>query len=397
MTVSATDLPHLLYLADVPVEASYHGSVLVYRLLQDFPPKQLSIIEPKPCSSKAARRLPNVAYVPFEMGWGRLLHSRLADPYGTLVVATAKSRRAVLARLLGGFQPEAVLTVAHGYSWITAAAFAAERALPLHLILHDDWLHGVRILSVVKPQARRWFGEYYRQAKSRLCVSPSMVEKYQQMFGVRGTVLYPSRAADCPVYGKPPARISGELPRPVVAFAGTVNGPGYARALRGMADALAPLSGRLLIYGPLTQSQAEVIGLNQPNVELRGLVQSGELIARLRDEADILYVPMSFTDSDRINMGVGFPSKLADYTATGLPLLIHGPSYCSAVRWARENPGVAEVVEHEGGSNLRESVMRLCCDGSLRWQLGAEALEFGRKYFSHEGAKAVFLRSLQTT
>ena len=53
-------------------------------------------------------------------------------------------------------------------------------------------------------------------------------------------------------------------------------------------------------------------------------------------------------NSDRINMEMAFPSKLADCTATGLPLLIYGPAYCSAVTWARENPGVAEVVETEG-------------------------------------------------
>ena len=38
-------LPRLLYLADVPVEASYHGSALMYRLLQRYPADRLRVVE----------------------------------------------------------------------------------------------------------------------------------------------------------------------------------------------------------------------------------------------------------------------------------------------------------------------------------------------------------------
>ena len=41
----ASTLPRLLYIGDVPVEASYHGSALLYRLLQTYPPDRLRIIE----------------------------------------------------------------------------------------------------------------------------------------------------------------------------------------------------------------------------------------------------------------------------------------------------------------------------------------------------------------
>ena len=38
-------LPRLLYVGDVPVEASYHGSALLHRLLVNYPPDRLSVIE----------------------------------------------------------------------------------------------------------------------------------------------------------------------------------------------------------------------------------------------------------------------------------------------------------------------------------------------------------------
>src|SRR6185503_16891632 len=111
--------------------------------------------------------------------------------------------------------------------------------------------------------------------------------------------------------------------------------------------ALEPVGGRLLIFGPLTTDGAQRAGLNNPNTEIRGLLSSTELLTRLRAEAHALFVPMSFAAADRANMEMAFPSKLADYTATGVPLLIYGPGYCSAVAWAHENRDAAEVVEAE--------------------------------------------------
>jgi len=153
-------------------------------------------------------------------------------------------------------------------------------------------------------------------------------------------------------------------------------------------NALQPVNGRLLIFGPLTEDDAQQIGLNDPNTKIWGLLSSEQLLTCLREEADALFVPMSFADCDRDNMEMAFPSKLADYTATGLPLLIYGPAYCSAVRWARDNPGAAEVVENESG--LGDAVMSLAQQPEHRLALGTRALEVGREYFSHARVQQVF-------
>jgi len=101
---------------------------------------------------------------------------------------------------------------------------------------------------------------------------------------------------------------------------------------------------------------------------------------------------MSFAASDRANMEMAFPSKLADYTATGVPLLIYGPSYCSAIAWARENPGVAEVVENE--PDLAAAIERLATNPDYRIALGKRALDTGREYFTHARVQQRFHQSL---
>jgi len=386
-------LPHLLYLGDVPVEASYHGSALVFRLLEGWPAERLLVIETNLSRSLSKRRLPRVQYGEIQVGNRRLLHTRFARWYGAWLMR-AGGRVGQVKRLLDGFRPEAVLTVTHGFSWLTAARFAAQNGLPLHLISHDDLPRVALLPQWFRPWLDREFGRVYRQAASRLCVSPFMRDDYRERYGAEGTVLYPSRAADCPTFDAPPERIARNDHPFTVAFGGSINSPGYVRALDDLAGALTSVGGRLLIFGPLTPEAARQAGLERPNIVLRGMVNSGELMARLREEADVLFVPMSFDPVDATNMKMGFPSKLADCTAVGLPLLIHGPDYCSAVRWARENAGVAEVVSDNDEKQLKAAIARLANTPEHRVKLGNVALKVGRQYFGGEVGQGVFRQAL---
>lgn len=382
---------NLLYVGDVPVEASYHGSALLHRLLSDYPHDKLTIIETA-TQSEPKRRLPNVNYFSHPIGKSRWLNTRF-HPYAVAWFSAAGARLGPrIAQSLNGFNVERVLTVAHGFGWLAAATVARKRKVPLHLMVHDDWPRAVDIA----PAFRNWldarFASVYRQAESRLCVSPAMSNFYRERYGRPAQVIYPSRARDCPDFEEPPERLSRNDKPFTIAFAGTINSNGYVHALLALQNALKPVSGRLLIFGPLTSDVALQVGLDDPHTEVCGLLSSSDLMARLREKADALFVPMSFEASDRANMEMAFPSKLADCTATGLPLLIYGPDYCSAVAWAGESQGVAEVVEAE--AHLGEAIERLANDPAHRVSLAKRALDVGREYFSHERVQQVFNRAL---
>ncbi len=383
--------PRLLYVGDVPVEASYHGSALLHRLLSDYPPDRLTILETA-AQSETGRRLPHVNYLSFPIANSRWLNTRL-HPYATVWYTQAGKRLAPeITQSLNGFGFESVLTVAHGFGWLAAAEIADRKNAPLHLIVHDDW---PRVANVA-PAFRNWldkrFASVYRQAASRLCVSPAMSRSYSERYGKPAQTIYPSRAAACPEYDAPPARLARNDHPFTIAFAGTINSNGYIRALKRLQDALKSVGGRLLIFGPLTTDAAQQLGLNDQNTHLRGLLPATELMTRLRDEADALFVPMSFEAVDRVNMEMAFPSKLADYTATGLPLLIYGPRYCSAVTWARENPGAAEIVDDEAA--LDKAIKLLVNNPDTRIALGKRALAAGHENFLHDRVQEQFHKSL---
>ena len=387
-------LPKLVYVADVPVESSYHGSALVYRLLENYPPGHLTIVETGG-QSDSARRLPNVRYVYCPLGQTRWMNTRFNPYIVAFFSRVAKNARDVI-QSLKNVEFESVLTVAHGFGWLAAARLAKSHDVPLHLIVHDDWPR----VANVPAGFRRWldqnFAEVYRQAETRLCVSPAMSDAYYERYGRQAEVLYPMRAERCPDFTSPPSRLGQNSGRFTVAFAGTINSEGYVEALRALHASLETVGGRLLIFGPWTKSEATGAGLDLPNVELCGFLKWPDLIERLRHEADALFVPMSFTPVDRLNMEMAFPSKLADYTAAGLPLLIYGPEYCSAVRWAKQNPGASELVTIEGVDAMAEVVQRLASSPSDRLLLGMKALEAGRRYFSHELIQKTFNKALMS-
>jgi glycosyltransferase involved in cell wall biosynthesis len=379
--------PRLLYVSDVPVESSYHGSALMHRLLSDYSPDQLTIIETA-TQSQPSRRLPQVNYLSHPIGKVRWLNTRF-HPYATTwFTYAAKYFAPKISESLSGFDFESVLTVAHGFGWLAAAEIAKRRRLPLHLMVHDDWPR----VADVAPAFRNWldrrFASVYRQAQSRLCVSPAMSRAYEERYGAPAAVIYPSRAANSPAFTESSPRLAGNNHPFTIAFAGTINSTGYIRALKSLQEALEFVGGRLLIFGPGTSDER----LNNGNTEFCGLLSSSELLNVVREKADALFVPMSFDAADRVNMELAFPSKLADYTAVGLPLLIYGPSYCSAVVWARENPGVAEIVESE--SELGQSVALLANDSGKRIALGKHALIAGREYFTHDRAREQFYKVL---
>jgi len=207
-------------------------------------------------------------------------------------------------------------------------------------------------------------------------------------------VLLPSRGSSSLTFEAPPARLSENAKPFTVVFAGTINSDGYVSALVTLRKALQEISGRLLIFGPLDQVAARSYGLDSPDVVLGGLLTPAELLLRLREDADCLFVPMSFDAADRANMEIAFPSKLADYTAAGIPLLIYGPSYCSAVRWARDNEGVAAVVDSQDESELSSALRQLASDARLRVHMGESALSIGQKYFSARNAQLVLESAL---
>jgi glycosyltransferase involved in cell wall biosynthesis len=378
-------MPRVLYVSDVPVESSQHGSALMFRAFETYPPDRLRIVETG-LPSLAERRLAGVVYTSVPIAQRRWLDSRLHGAYSAWLSWRAAGRAASVIASVSGFDVQAVATVGHGFGWITAAEIARRLRVPLHLIMHDDWPRASAITEACRPWLERTFGRVYRGAASRLCVSPFMAEEYQRRYGAAGSLMYPSRSKDSPVFAvKAPRQIGdGEL---VIGYGGNSSAQ-LVECLRQLAAALPGTRARLAVFGGFDEDSKRRLLAESPAITFHGFVPYQQMIRELRELADVLLVPMSFAADQRENMSISFPSKLTDYTATGLPLLIHGPAYSSAVRWARAERDVAEIVDEPGAAPLRAAIERLHADANRRALLAANAVAAGQRCFDASTARA---------
>jgi len=148
----------------------------------------------------ADRRLPRVKYEWSPLARTRWLNTRFHPYVVTYHSAAAKRPSAELLTKVNEFEFDCVLTVAHGFGWLAASALAEYRSVPLHLIVHDDWPRAAHVPTIFRSWLDRSFAKTYRQAQSRMCISPTMKDCYRHKYGVDGDVLYPMRQSGGPKF-----------------------------------------------------------------------------------------------------------------------------------------------------------------------------------------------------
>lgn len=377
-------------ISDVSPEDSVSGQKLLYRLLASWEPSALCVYEGNVWPSDPARRLPGIPYETVAYAPERLFRSRLQQPANALLLHLMEQWTPRLCEALRRFGARAVLTVAHGHLMLLAAAVARELAVPLHLLLHDDWPTIFPAQGWLAGDLHARFKAVYRQAASRLCVSPYMEEEYRRRYGVPGAVLLPSREP-----GTPPGmvRVRSERAKDapfVLAYAGSIPVREYMLRLRMAAEAVRDCGGLLDLYTNVAAATLEREGLAGPHVRPRGFLPPHELHACIGASADALFLPMSFAAEDRATMSVCFPSKLVEYTAIGLPIVVWGPEHSAGARWVTEQGGAAAVVTAPELAAFKEKLQALA-SGQIRAEdLARPLVEAGNRWLTHARALETF-------
>lgn len=376
------------------------GELLLYRLLAAYPPERLRVVASDwTASGGPEARLPGVDYRSLSYPRPRWICNKYNPFWPAIVRQWVRLYTARAGRLVVDFRPEAVLTVSHGFLWLTADAIARQFRVPLHLIAHDDWptqMTGFRD-SWLRRGVRRYcegrFRRVFQSAQETYCVSPNMLDDYERLFRRRGRLLYPNRGEDSP-QPRLRARARSAERGPVVAFAGSPNIEGVRDLLREAAAVLAEFGGFLDIYSQYSTEGLAAIRLTGPAIRAQGFLPPTELAERIASAADLLLLPSSFRDNEQLGVRRLFPSKLADYTAIGMPILIWAPPDSSAGRWGRENPDAAVTVTDRNANRFREAVVRLTDDPEFAAQVATAGIAAGNRDFSLSAAREKFYKGL---
>lgn len=272
-------------------------------------------------------------------GYGRLL--LLADRMLTPLLA-------VLAGIIAlSWRPQAVLTVAHGYFFLAAAAVRCVLRIPLVVIVHDDWLaltEEVYIFRRIAPSLYRWA---LRQGDLVYAVSEGMRSHLYTAYGVRADVFLPIALPN--EYADADATGPSETFR--IAFTGTI----FSTVREGIsltAEAvnsglLANRLGRpveLLLSTRYPEEAMVAHGWLSDHVHNQGWLSENDY-KRFLASVDLLLVPVAFHASTQFYADTSFPSKLADYTASGRPVLAIAPRGSTTWDYCSQNKNAILVTE----------------------------------------------------
>ena len=372
------DLPRVLIYSNEFPQTGSAGGMLLDRLFKDYPADRVRIVGPAPESVSAPLRF---RHHQVRMPWSRFEGSRFNRLHRSLrgFGLVPLQRPDVIDGLLVGFQPEVVLTIMqHGTWYDSAMRYARARKLPLVAIIHDDNEGFDKVYSWARKGQRKRDGEFYRLASRRMCVSPEMEEEFRGRYGVAGEVLYPNRSEDL-TPRDPQLNLSLRTPgRLTLGFVGNPN-YGYGEQLVKMLPALREAKAKLVAYGHAPRGAAAPLVEARDVVELRGFVRTPEEAWQgIKESCDVLIFPYRDPPGAMERMySIHFPSKLPEYLAAGMPIVMVGPESATGVRWARRHPEAVHLLEADAPHTWSDDFRRLASSAELRCSLAVAALEAG--------------------
>ncbi len=282
------------------------------------------------------------------------------------------------------FRPDVLVTVAHGWWHIQARRIARQFKLPLVSFFQDWWPDFQEVPASFRARVEHEFRKTCAESDVAICVSDDM----RRELGEPENAVVLHDAPSLARWPKPAHDV--ELPLRVAYFGNLAE---YGSLIE---SALRVLNGsdrvRLEVFGPKPLWTLGTVDEFRSRGVYRGFIAPGELAESLQNFQSALVV-MSFASSHRRRMATSFPSKMIDAMQLGFPVVIWGPEYCSAVKWARRGER-ALCVTDANPSAIRRALEELAGSHSEQERLAESSREAAATDFNHERIQAQFIAAL---
>jgi hypothetical protein len=134
--------------------------------------------------------------------------------------------------------------------------------------------------------------------------------------------------------------------------------------------------------------------LEKSAVEWRRPLPSSELIRWLHKNAGLLLLLTDFSKTNRETIQTLFPSKMADYTASAVPILAVAPRDASISRYIRSNPCAAYILNNSSPKIIAQTILDLKTAPWKRKELAEHAILAGERDFGYQRCVSTFLHAL---
>jgi len=362
------EYPFIFLFSQVVPHSKGAGSILLLRLLQHWPADRLIVIGPSP---PHGAKILDCAYLDFKPLLTRIQTTRFA-PLGPPLSAIFSTR----IPQLDVKRPALVLSVMQTTLYYRAAYRAARRLkLPFCLIVHDDPEEFEPVSWWNRPIVRGFNQKAYSAAEARFCISPQLREVLARRYGAVGEVLYPNRSADL-VPRDPDLSRALRQTRLTIGYAGTMT-YGYGDRLEELLPFFRASGATLRIYSMQEPRFSLVSG-----VQYAGPYQQpDEVWTRVKEECDVVILPYCGPEHGCQNLyKTHFPSKLPEYLALGMPVIVTGPAYATGMEWASAHPDACIKIGLDETEQWPAVLSRLTKDAEYRRTLGAQALNASKQF-----------------
>ena len=277
--------------------------------------------------------------------------------------------------------------------------------IPLCIHIMDDFFN-VRystgfFSAKLKVKFYNEFKSLLLQTSLRMGIGRKMCDAYEKKFGFSFEPF--SNAVDPASWLKYNHKNKTKSGKFKIVYAGTINTKNVSnlKVLSEIAEQInneknncefeiRTFNPRVELYRPILERKPSVTIAEVPG-------DDKDMISLLR-KADLLFLPVDFTNVSIERMRFSIFAKLPAYMMSGTPILVYGPPDVASIEYAIEEKW-AYVVAIQDKIALKKAINKLVSDPGLREKLGRRAQEIGlrdfdankiRKRFSEELAKAAF-------
>ncbi len=270
---------------------------------------------------------------------------------------------------------------------------------PLNLYLFDIY-RGNALIAPGKFLARIFEPRLFKSSEKIIVTNDGTKEFYVRRYGEKIaskiTVIYNS------VFPDPYAELQKDSlpydPKPpyTILFTGSIYWP-QIRSIKNLIRAVEEITDldiKLKIYSPSPSAYLKEIGIEESK-KVKIMVAPPQDMPSIQNQADILFLPLSWKTQSQAIIDTATPGKLTDYLIAGKPILIHAPASTFLVKYAREND-FAEIVDEENTEKLKTAIKKIITDRKFSEKIIRNAkktfLKNHNAHMNFEIFKYVFLR-----
>jgi glycosyltransferase involved in cell wall biosynthesis len=270
-------------------------------------------------------------------------------------------------------------------------------ALCVHIM--DDWLN-VRYRSGIfgnklRSDYLKEFQGILTESSLRMCIGQKMCDFYGNMFGVSFVPV--SNVVDPALWMT--RRDNGNRHDIFsIVYAGTINTKNVcnlkliSRVIEELHTEKKNCRLRISTFQPRAKLYRAILE-RKPSVIVSEVPQDDQGMARLLQDADLLYLPVDFSKVSIERMRFSIFAKLPAYMMSGTPILAYGPPEVASIEYAQKEKW-AYVVGREDKSALKKAIMELVENPDLRERLGKRAQKIGVRDFDANKLRPEFHKAL---